>query len=107
MKEIVVKIRDSLSGVCYKYLCKPIFFKVDPEEIHDSITRAGNRLGKSAIMRSLVHVCFHYKHPLLKQKIAGITFENPIGLAAGFDKEAVLTDILPHVGFGFEEVGSI
>jgi dihydroorotate dehydrogenase len=44
---------------------------------------------------------------MLSQNIAGLEFKNPIGLAAGFDKEALLTKILPSVGFGFEEVGSL
>ena len=44
---------------------------------------------------------------MLEQNIFGMHFSNPIGLAAGFDKDALLTDILPSVGFGFEEIGSI
>lgn len=44
---------------------------------------------------------------MLEQKIFGITFPNPVGLTAGFDKDAELTDIIPEVGFGFAEVGSI
>jgi dihydroorotate dehydrogenase len=50
---------------------------------------------------------FSYTNPKLEQTVAGIHFVNPIGLAAGFDKDAVLTDIMAEVGFGFEEVGSI
>lgn len=50
---------------------------------------------------------FYYRNPMLEQKVLGIKFSNPIGLSAGFDKNAELTDITPDVGFGFEEVGSI
>jgi len=50
---------------------------------------------------------FHFAHPALEQNILGIHFKNPVGLSAGFDKNAELTDIMPAVGFGFTEVGSI
>ena len=50
---------------------------------------------------------FNYQNSKLEQIIAGVKFKNPVGLAAGFDKEAMLPKILPAVGFGFEEVGSI
>lgn len=50
---------------------------------------------------------FDYSHSSLEQTILGIYFKNPVGLSAGFDKNADLTDILPDVGFGFLEVGSI
>ncbi len=44
---------------------------------------------------------------MLEQQILGINFPNPVGLAAGFDKDAWLARIIPSVGFGFEEVGSV
>ncbi len=91
----------------YKKIAKPIFFKMDPEFVHDRMTKAGKFFGSNFITRYLTRVIFSYQNPILKQDILGITFENPIGLSAGFDKDAQLTDILPEVGFGFEEVGSI
>jgi dihydroorotate dehydrogenase len=48
-----------------------------------------------------------YDHPALVSTVAGLTFENPVGLGAGFDKNALLWNILPDVGFGFAELGSI
>lgn len=50
---------------------------------------------------------FYYSDPMLEQTILGIKFKNPIVLAAGFDKNAVLTQILTDVGFGFGEIGSV
>jgi dihydroorotate dehydrogenase len=50
---------------------------------------------------------FGYANPMLEQDILGIHFKNPIGLSAGFDKNAELTGIIPEVGFGFEEAGTI
>ena len=71
------------------------------------MTATGVRLGRYRITRALTRAAFVYRHPMLEQTLAGIHFTNPIGLAAGFDKNAQLTATLPQVGFGFAEVGSI
>ncbi len=91
----------------YTRLLKPILFCFDPENIHDFFCSVGAFLGRYGFTRRLTSFFFQYRHPALEQDILGIKFLNPIGLAAGFDKNAVLTDIMPDVGFGFEEVGSI
>lgn len=91
----------------YVYVLKPVFFLMDPENAHDLMTRVGEILGGNSFTRKLTGVMFDYSNPMLEQNILGINFKNPVGLAAGFDKDARLTRILPHVGFGFEEIGSV
>ena len=91
----------------YKYLLKPILFRQEPEIVHDFMVRFGAWLGRYAFGRWFTAIFFDYKNPALEQKIFGLNFINPIGLAAGFDKNAELTSILQAVGFGFAEVGSI
>lgn len=91
----------------YQTVLKPIFFAQDPEDVHDRMTHAGELLGRFGLMRSISRFFFYFGDPSLEQDIRGIHFVNPIGLAAGFDKNAQLTNILPSVGFGFEEAGSI
>ncbi|MBU0531371.1 quinone-dependent dihydroorotate dehydrogenase [Patescibacteria group bacterium] len=93
--------------VSYKNILKPILFLIDPEVIHDLFVKIGSTLGGSKMLRNFTARLFYYRHASLRQEILGIQFENPIGLAAGFDKDARMTDILPAVGFGFEEIGSI
>lgn len=100
-------VRNYIVRQKYKWILRPIFFKIDPEKIHDYIIKIGYFLSKYAITRKLTHCFLGYSHPTLEQNILGINFKNPVGLAAGFDKNAVLNDILPSVGFGFTEVGSI
>ncbi|MFA7216374.1 MAG: quinone-dependent dihydroorotate dehydrogenase [Candidatus Paceibacterota bacterium] len=107
MKDYLVRLRNRTISFLYKYLLKPIFFLNDPEVIHDKMVYLGNLLGKYKISRLITGISFNYRNDLLKQNVLGLDFENPIGLAAGFDKDAVLTDILPFIGFGFAEVGSI
>jgi len=75
--------------------------------VHDRMLGVGALLGRFSPTRWLTRASFFYSNPKLEQTILGIKFPNPIGLAAGFDKNAEITDILPDVGFGFEEVGSI
>ncbi len=96
-----------LSKTAYAYLLKPLFFLIDPETVHNRMTKTGNFLGHFSPIRTVFAYAFQYKHKVLEQRIAGIEFENPIGLAAGFDYQAQLTNILPSVGFGFQTVGTI
>ncbi len=91
----------------YKYFLRPILFQFDPEKVHHftfSLVRFLCRIpGLSAIFRSVYAV----KHPALKRELFGLTFENPVGLAAGFDKDAKLFNELANFGFGFIEIGTL
>ncbi len=75
--------------------------------MHERIVKIGSFLGRFAVTRKLTAVFFSYRHDSLIQTIDGIKYLNPVGLAAGFDKDANLTEIIPAVGFGFEEIGSV
>jgi len=105
--DLLFKIRNLIIGFFYKYSLKHIFFLFDPEKVHDFIIKFGNFLGKNQFTKFLTKILFYYSHPSLNQNILGINFKNPVGLAAGFDKDALLTDIIGDVGFGFSEIGSI
>jgi dihydroorotate dehydrogenase len=91
----------------YKHLIKPIFFKFDPELVHDRVTNLGQLLGSNFVTRGLISKLFAYQNPVLTQKYYGLTWPNPVGLGAGFDKDANLIQVLPSVGFGFAEIGSV
>ncbi len=99
--------RSAIVRFFYTKIVKPILFKFDPEDVHDNITLIGRFLGSNIITRGTTSLMLNYENPALEQNILGLKFKNPIGLAAGFDKDARLTKILPYVGFGFEEAGSI
>ena len=107
MNETATYYRNKISHSLYTYVLKPIFFHNDPEFVHDRMTGVGRLLGKTKLGQILTKSLFGYEHPALEQDVLGLHFKNPIGLSAGFDKNAVLTDILPAVGFGFAELGSI
>lgn len=90
----------------YKFLLRPILFLFDPEAVHYftfSIIRACHTLGMGWIFKSIYKV----KNPKLEKELFGLTFPNPVGLAAGFDKDARLYKELSNFGFGFIEIGTI
>jgi len=99
--------RNYIIQKSYKWALKPVFFEIDPEIIHDYMSMFLHFWGKYVITRKATYACFGYSNSALEQNILGINFKNPIGLSAGFDKNATLMSIMPSIGFGFEEVGSI
>ena len=107
MKKRIVALRNGFIGFMYRNVLKRVFFLMDPEVVHDRTVRMGKILGSNFITRDLVSLKLGYSNSKLRQNVLGIDFRNPIGLAAGFDKNAELFKVLPSVGFGFEEVGSI
>jgi len=94
-------------GKVYRYIIKPILFLFPADLVHKWTLAIGHLFGKQAFLRWLMRVLFVYKSNTLKQVIAGINFDNPIGLAAGFDYNADLIQISPALGFGFHTIGTI
>lgn len=94
-----------LTKLSYQHVLKPAFFLIDPEIVHVNMINIGQFLGSNRFIKSLNS--FKLENKSLSQNIAGINFPNPIGLAAGFDYEAKLTQITPILGFGFQTVGTI
>ncbi len=91
----------------YTYLLKPIFFRFDPEKVHDFMTKTGIVLGNNALTRALVGLIYGYRGPDISKTVDGITYKTPFLLSAGFDYNGELSKILPCVSFGGEEVGSV
>ncbi|MGV3107770.1 quinone-dependent dihydroorotate dehydrogenase [Staphylococcus borealis] len=88
-------------------LIKPLLFKFDPEKAHGMTIDALKLAQKRAFLLPVMHKLFNYEDPSLTQTIKGITFNNPIGLAAGFDKSCEVPKALENVGFGALELGGI
>ena len=86
---------------------RPLLFLVDPEKIHAlvfGVLRFASRL--PGFQSVLIFFC-QSPDPRLEKKLLGLTFKNPVGLAAGFDKDAKLVDTLSCLGFGFVEIGTL
>lgn len=91
----------------YQFGLRPILLNIDPERSHKLAIACCQGISDSPQLRSLVHKLCAFEHPRLQQKLWGIEFDNPIGLAAGFDKDAIAIGAWSSLGFGFAEVGTI
>jgi len=91
----------------YQCFIKKIFFLINPEIVHNIMIEYGSLLGRFLFPKAMIRFLLQVKSPRLEQTIAKIFFKNPVGLAAGFDYNANLTQILSSVGFGFQSVGTI
>ncbi|MBI5624271.1 MAG: quinone-dependent dihydroorotate dehydrogenase [Elusimicrobia bacterium] len=91
----------------YEPLLRPALFKSDPETAHEAGVRLLKVLQAMPLGRSLVSWTAGPAVPGLETEVLGLRFDNPVGLAAGFDKDCCLAGILPCLGFGFLELGSV
>ncbi len=90
----------------YKYILRPILFLFDPEKVHYFIfgmVRFFENIGFSKLFRALYVI----EDKKLERTLFGVNFKNPVGLAAGFDKNAKLYNELSDFGFGFIEIGTL
>jgi dihydroorotate dehydrogenase len=88
-------------------LIRSIFFRVDPERIHYWAMNRLTTAYRQPLLRNWLRKQFSVTHPSLERTLWGIKFPNPVGLAAGFDKDAKFTDPLACLGFGFIEIGTV
>ena len=91
----------------YKSLAKPLLFRLDAEQAHSAIHSFARTACRSSFLRTLAKVMYGYSSEKLSQQIWGLEFRNPIGLAAGFDKNGEIPEIMESLGFGYVEIGSI
>ncbi|MDH4057546.1 MAG: quinone-dependent dihydroorotate dehydrogenase [Cyclobacteriaceae bacterium] len=91
----------------YKFFIRPFLFLFDAEEIHRLVFSILRIKGKIPGFNSILRLFFDYNNSSLQRNLFGITFRNPVGLAAGFDKDARLIDELSCFGFGFIEIGTL
>lgn len=91
----------------YKFLLKPILFRFSPEKVHYFITGALRFFCAIPGFSFLLKKIYTLEDPRLERTVFGINFRNPVGLAAGFDKNAEFIDEFSHLGFGFIEIGTV
>lgn len=91
----------------YKRLIRPLLFMLDPESAHHFVFSMLKFSLKIPGMKTVLKSFYSVKNQSLEKKLMGLTFSNPIGLAAGFDKDALLYEELSCFGFGFIEVGTV
>ena len=91
----------------YKKIISPFLFLFDPEKIHTFTFFLIKVFFKIPILGFIIESFYKVKSPKLVRKLFGLTFENPIGIAAGFDKNATHISEFEKFGFGFIEIGTV
>jgi dihydroorotate dehydrogenase len=91
----------------YQRVLKPGLFRFDPERVHDGFVSLGGALGRWGPTRKVVAGMYGYRGPDASVTVDGLEYRTPVMLAAGFDYNGRLLQILPAVGFGGVEVGSV
>ncbi len=91
----------------YKLLIRPLLFWFDPEEVHYFTFSAIRFISKIPGFSSVFRAIYVIEDKRLETEVFGLKFKNPVGLAAGFDKDAVLYNELSNFGFGFIEIGTL
>lgn len=104
----MIKPLSLLTSFAYRKIAKPLLFIQSPDTVHDRLLKLGSLVQRVPVLRWLLRITWSYNNkPYLSQTIAGIHFQNPVGLSAGFDKNFVLPLLLKNVGFGYMEGGSL
>ena len=91
----------------YKKLIRPILFLFNPETAHKFTAAMLRFFGALPLGRRIIALFCKVEHPSLEREVLGIKFPNPIGVAAGLDKDATFYRELSALGFGFIEVGAV
>jgi dihydroorotate dehydrogenase (fumarate)/dihydroorotate dehydrogenase len=91
----------------YESAVRPLLFRLDAEQAHNLALRASELSGRSSVMRRAAARAFVLRDPRLETSLAGLPLSNPLGLAAGFDKNARAIGMLGVLGFGHLEIGSV
>ena len=94
-------------NAAYRYGVRPLLFSLDPEAAHHLAIATCHRISESSALQAIAKSTFYYSDSRLAQNLWNLKFENPVGLAAGFDKNAEAIGAWEHLGFGFAEVGTI
>lgn len=91
----------------YKKFVFPYLTRYDAEKVHYRVMGVLKFVCKIPLVPSILRLIFEKKDPRLERKVFGLRFKNPVGLAAGFDKNGIWTDELANLGFGFIEIGTV
>ena len=88
-------------------IIRKLLFQIDPEKVHHLVMKNLNTAYAIPPTRAFLKASFTVKDKSLERTLWGLTFPNPVGLAAGFDKDAKYSDALACLGFGFVEIGTV
>jgi len=91
----------------YKRFLRPILFLMPPETVHRLIVALVRWLSAIPLLSGMLRRMYSWSHPSLGREVFGLHFPNPVGMAAGFDKNASFYKAFRMFGFGFVEIGTV
>ena len=91
----------------YRFVIRPLLFLINPEKVHHMMVSVIKSAHLFAPFHFILHKIFGFSFPSLEKKVFGLHFKNPVGLAAGFDKDASFYKEFAVFGFGFIEIGTV
>lgn len=99
---------SAMSSAGYRHVAKPLLFMRPPDTVHANMLQIAHHVQRHPALLHVLHKSWAYENPhFLSQNYHGITFRNPVGLSAGFDKNFELVPLIKAIGFGFMEGGSV
>lgn len=105
---LIINLHQNLISMnFYKSVVRPILFQLSADRAHELAIDFSSFVSRSNLLTGLLTPIYRNDDPRLKQQIWGLQFNNPVGLAAGFDKNGTVLRLIEALGFGFSEVGSI
>lgn len=104
----MIPLLSHASRILYQHAAKPLLFRMQPDNVHNGMLAFSKTIQKPRILRVMISATFAYKNePILAQTLHGITFHNPVGISAGFDKNIEMLPTLRSIGCGLMEGGTI
>jgi dihydroorotate dehydrogenase len=104
---IADKTEQAIFAVMYKSVLRKTLFKLNAEQAHNFSFGFLKVIFQLPFVKSIFYGLFNVNHPALEREVFGIKFKNPVGLAAGFDKNAKLYNEFAFMGFGSVEIGTV
>ncbi|MBK9292431.1 MAG: quinone-dependent dihydroorotate dehydrogenase [Bacteroidetes bacterium] len=91
----------------YTRIIRPLLFAIEPERVHHLVVGLMKFFFGFNPIRKTVRNCYRVDHPVLRRRVFGLDFDNPVGIAAGFDKNAEVFGALSAFGFSHVEIGTV
>ncbi|MBP6962732.1 hypothetical protein KBB49_04310, partial [Candidatus Saccharibacteria bacterium] len=90
----MIYLVSKFSSISYRYIIKPVLFRISPDSVHESMIKTGSKVQNIAVFNWLMRTSFKYQSEKIEIDKFGINFQNPIGLSAGIDKDVKIYRLL-------------
>ena len=102
-----MKFGRCIVGIGYRWVVKPVLFRISPDHVHQRMVRFVCLMQRCGVLRWLARTTIATQPPGVMRQFGNLTLPNPVGIAAGFDKNAQTTPLLAALGCGFVTIGSV